>query len=772
MPVISARQLLTWVDGRNASSFGGFAWDGYALSFTVTAAPGARGLQALLPAATASGPLTGIRRNGVAVPFAFSTIKGVAYATFAADAGSYVAEYAIDTAAPVVSNQAAAAGQVDAIVTWSTSEPASTRVDYGASPTALTSTVSAAGIGSTHVVTVPGLTSGTTYYYRAVSIDAAGLVGLGPVDTFTTAGVPTQFVVTDTTAADFAGGTVPPEARVVSAAGGEVELGAGVRADFNGPAIPAAWAIAPWSGAGTAALTAGQILVDGALVRTDALYSPGRFVEFVATFGTEGFQHAGLAVTFNEARWAIFSTGGGGALYARTHNGATPTDTEIPGSWLNASHRYRIDWNAGSVVFSIDGTAVATHAVAITDQMRPVVSDFTVSGQPLAVDWLEMTPPYATTATFTSRVLDAGQRVAWNQATWTASTPAATTVALAARFGDVAAPDGSWTSFAPLAVSGAAISQTSRYVQYRAALTSDGSATPSLADVTLAAGRTVPAVSVSDAVVTEGQAGTTTATFTVALPYAVTSEVRVDYATVAGTATAGGDFVPLSGVAILAPGAASTTVAVTVTGDTTVEANESFRLVLTNPVGAVLGDGDGTATILNDDQPALSIANASVVEASGGSTATVVVSLQSPTVQTVRATFTASPGTAAAGLDFGATTGIVTLPGGVTSATVAIPILDDQLDELDETFTVDAFEPDRRRPRRRAGHGHDRRRRCCRRRSTICERERDRDERHRCCGDIHRHPRQHERPRRHRELRHGKWDGGRPGGLHRRRAAR
>ena len=65
-------------------------------------------------------------------------------------------------------------------------------------------------------------------------------------------------------------------------------------------------------------------------------------------------------------------------------------------------------------------SVVATHDVAIVDPMRPVVSDFTLGGQLLGVDWLELTPPYTAAATFTSRVLDAGMSAAWSTAAWTA----------------------------------------------------------------------------------------------------------------------------------------------------------------------------------------------------------------------------------------------------------------------------------------------------------------------------------------------------------------
>jgi Glycosyl hydrolases family 16 len=64
----------------------------------------------------------------------------------------------------------------------------------------------------------------------------------------------------------------------------------------------------------------------------------------------------------------------------------------ISGNWFGTPHRYRIDWQPTQVVFSIDGTVVATHAASIGVSLHPLVSDFTVGGGIPTVDSLEMTP--------------------------------------------------------------------------------------------------------------------------------------------------------------------------------------------------------------------------------------------------------------------------------------------------------------------------------------------------------------------------------------------
>jgi len=95
VPVVSARQMLEWLDGRNGSSFQTLAWSGTTLSFTVDVAPGANGLQVMLPTniLTQSRRLTSITVNGNPVAFTRQTIKGIEYAIFTVAAGSYQAIY-------------------------------------------------------------------------------------------------------------------------------------------------------------------------------------------------------------------------------------------------------------------------------------------------------------------------------------------------------------------------------------------------------------------------------------------------------------------------------------------------------------------------------------------------------------------------------------------------------------------------------------------------------------------------------------------------------
>ena len=114
-----------------------------------------------------------------------------------------------------------------------------------------------------------------------------------------------------------------------------------------------------------------------------------------------------------------------------------------------------------------------------------------------------------------------------------------------------------------------------------------------------------PALSVSDVSVAEGNSGTTVATFTVTLsPVNASQTVTVNYATADGSATAGTDYVAANGALTFAPSTATQTISVTINGDTTNEANETFVVNLSGAANAAIGDAQGTGTITNDDGPA------------------------------------------------------------------------------------------------------------------------------------------------------------------------
>ncbi len=110
-----------------------------------------------------------------------------------------------------------------------------------------------------------------------------------------------------------------------------------------------------------------------------------------------------------------------------------------------------------------------------------------------------------------------------------------------------------------------------------------------------------PTVSIAGTTVAEGNSGTSSAAFTVTLSKASSSTVTVGYSTADGTAIAGQDYAATSGTLTFAPGVTSQQVSVAVTGDTTVEPDETFTVTLATPSGATIATGSATGTIVSDD---------------------------------------------------------------------------------------------------------------------------------------------------------------------------
>ncbi|WP_354636243.1 Calx-beta domain-containing protein [Planktothricoides raciborskii] len=109
-------------------------------------------------------------------------------------------------------------------------------------------------------------------------------------------------------------------------------------------------------------------------------------------------------------------------------------------------------------------------------------------------------------------------------------------------------------------------------------------------------------LSITDVQLPEGNSGNPNGfVFQVTLPQPSTETVTVNYATADGTATAGEDYQANSGTLTFNPGTTEKGISVWVNPDTTVEPDETFKVNLSNAVGAIIADGEGIATLTNDD---------------------------------------------------------------------------------------------------------------------------------------------------------------------------
>jgi Ca2+-binding RTX toxin-like protein len=189
-------------------------------------------------------------------------------------------------------------------------------------------------------------------------------------------------------------------------------------------------------------------------------------------------------------------------------------------------------------------------------------------------------------------------------------------------------------------------------------------------------------------------AGWLTLTLTLDSPPLVS--VSVDYTTLAGTATAGEDYTPISGTLTFAPGERLKTLSVPLLADSVYEGAETFLLALSNPQGVIVANAITTATLTDSlPIPTLSVSGDGVSEVLMGqaTTATVTLTLSHATTQSVRVEYTTLDGTAIAGHDYAPTNGIVTFAPGEISKTLEIAILEDALLEGDERFSVVLSDP-------------------------------------------------------------------------------
>ena len=128
--------------------------------------------------------------------------------------------------------------------------------------------------------------------------------------------------------------------------------------------------------------------------------------------------------------------------------------------------------------------------------------------------------------------------------------------------------------------------------------------------------------------------------------------------------------------------------------DTVYELTERFRVTLSNPAGAALSaSSEANVNITNDDAvPTASMADVTVNEGAGTMTMTLALSHESSLDVTYETTGSSVSGTATRPNDYlnflqGAFT-TITVPAGDSSATLHITIVDDTVNESDETIII------------------------------------------------------------------------------------
>ena len=482
--------------------------------------------------------------------YTIDTIKGAVYALFTVTAASadVVASYAVDSdAAGDLGASVTGVTDTAATVHWTTDEPADSQVEYGIAADQLNQSQTSAGFALSHSIQLTGLSPTTTYFYKVTSADASGNTASSGVRSFTTPKASWQ----ETSEADFADGSNAGTG-VTATGGGAVELAtSGFGDDFAGPDGPAGGWTA-WPASGDLSVTPTWHVANGVL-RHDLNESASTYHPIVPSVVTPSGD-----VTITARERIVQSSGGGGGL---------PVLGFVAGGADN-QHYYIVQWYGGAIKiyhrpdFSLIGQASigdpgvgqwydmkleitgTTMKVYVDGTLRLTADapgyaggkigllayqgslneydDVTISGE-----------AYLASGTYTSSVFDAGASALWGKASWTADTPAGTTLDVSVRTGNTPTPGATWSAFAPLS-NGGNVGTSGRYAQYRAQLSSSaGTATPRLRDITLVVDgyvvdSTAPVISAI------GEQNVTDTTATVEWTTDEPADGKVDYGLAAG----------------------------------------------------------------------------------------------------------------------------------------------------------------------------------------------------------------------------------------------
>ena len=224
---------------------------------------------------------------------------------------------------------------------------------------------------------------------------------------------------------------------------------------------------------------------------------------------------------------------------------------------------------------------------------------------------------------------------------------------------------------------------------------SNNSATLTITDVALS----IPSISLTVNPTTVLEDGLTNLVYTFTRAGVTTNALTVNYG-ITGTA-ANTDFTGATtgtGKTItFAAGSATATLTIDPTADTILESNETVALTLATGTGYTIGTTTAvTGTITNDDPlPTINLsASQTIVEGlTSPQNVTYTVTLSNASSQAITVNYTSANGTATAGSDYTSTSGTLTFNAGITSQVINIPILNDSINEANETFTLTLSSP-------------------------------------------------------------------------------
>ena len=188
------------------------------------------------------------------------------------------------------------------------------------------------------------------------------------------------------------------------------------------------------------------------------------------------------------------------------------------------------------------------------------------------------------------------------------------------------------------------------------------------------------------------------ASIEVSLNYISLSVVSVNYISANGTATSGSDYTAVSSTLNIAVGTSTNNISVAIIDDGTMESDETFTVTISSPSSGI---NLGSNTILtysiidNDNTRKVSFNSSSSNGSEGTTSVNIGLSINiADGSNAVTVNYSVSGGTATGGgTDYTLSSGTVTFAAGATTANIDLSIINDILDEDNETIIITLSSP-------------------------------------------------------------------------------
>ena len=172
-----------------------------------------------------------------------------------------------------------------------------------------------------------------------------------------------------------------------------------------------------------------------------------------------------------------------------------------------------------------------------------------------------------------------------------------------------------------------------------------------------------------------------------------TLPVTVDLATTDLTATSGLDYTGITNTLSFGPTERFKLVPIPILNDSLKEANETFRVTLSNPTGATLGSTKTTTVTIVDNDQGFQFESATYSVAEDAGAVLINVTRGDDTNSAATVDYATSDLTAINGLDYTGTTNTLSFAPGEKVKLVSVPILNDGIKEPTKTFRVTLSNP-------------------------------------------------------------------------------